>query len=93
MIGLEKSFRMMYSSIGLNSRETVPLIYDPVNSKPWATVILFKSRMDSSAVQAKGTNSCDVIKDPVQLSAEITYTLSRTESSELSHGGRNVQKM
>ena len=24
-IGLEKSFRMMYSNIGLNSRETVPL--------------------------------------------------------------------
>ena len=26
MIGLEKSFQMMYSNIGLNSRETVPLI-------------------------------------------------------------------
>ena len=25
MIGLEKSFRMMYSNIGRNSRETVPL--------------------------------------------------------------------
>ena len=25
-IGLEKSFSMMYSNIGLNSRETVPLI-------------------------------------------------------------------
>ena len=25
-IGLEKSFPMMYSNIGLNSRETVPLI-------------------------------------------------------------------
>ena len=24
-IGLEKSYRMMYSNIGLNSRETVPL--------------------------------------------------------------------
>ena len=35
-IGLEKSFPMMYSNIGLNSRETVPLMEQYTSRRPVA---------------------------------------------------------